>query len=379
MLRKAILFWAVLGLFLSTASAQQQGVNVTVNPATTEQGKNSAGKALKIILRKAEINTGKLIFGIDHRVSIDPPPSEALMEEGYIGMPLPNYVNWYGYGFLYITVNGKDINLAPIKSFRASEQGQRGVLEMSWESGDTTVNVKFLALPDDDKLFAEISATSKRQTPALQIVLRCYPSAFYEDPARERAVFTPTAVIEKGNPADNISPGANWYLLYGDKLLSGINGKPGGCGLLFLPEEIKSAEVSVTDGPISTFLIPTGTRVHLVFWDFPKGMTNDKARDYLKTIAQPTREQLGKMDFASRYLSDSTWKKEKEEILSLLKGLPGDSQEPREAQALVTEIETLQQTNKGGKSDLEDKLTDFMQKREKMKWELKFLQLKREQ
>ena len=301
---------AVVAILLaSPLDAQNQAptakaVTVRDSGAKTSTGSWKEGhKDHKFQEQTIVLDSGKVCYTLKYRSCVDPShPGVCANEEGYIGMPTPSSANWYHSGFFFITLNGKDVGLVPLTDMRITEAGARGGCHMVWDTPDATVRVQFLVAAGSDRLLSQLSWTAKpeHKVDSVSVRLTCYPSFFTSHHRRQgdRTVTTPR--IEKREPESlDLVPSEDTYLLYTDGVFDVAKKEGDGpCGLMFLPEEIASGKVSISNYPVQTTLqaVPSTQRLRFAFWDF-FGKTNADVKAYMKENGMKIQQELRQTEF----------------------------------------------------------------------------------
>lgn len=250
-------------------------------------------------------------------------PGEAFPLEGYIGMPQPVACNWYHSGFLRVLVNGQDIGRAALTSMTVTETGERGVLDLVWHPAIGPVRVRFLGLPEDDRLFCEVRTDAPEADCQLSLQLVCYPSYFtsYNHRVGDRRVLTPTTEVrEKEKP--ELAVATDDWAFYQDTVFDPARQEGDGpCALLV--ERIDGARIQLEPAsyPVLTRLnLPPGTRsVRLVFWDFA-GQSNAAALARFQGEVDATRQELTALDFTPTRLHQADLPALRREVAVLLDG-----------------------------------------------------------
>lgn len=250
--------------------------------------------------QSARFSSGTLPYSISYRVRIDKNRDSIVPSEGYIGMPQPTSCNWYGGGFLTVTLNGQDIGMTPVSSVLVAQTGSRAILDLVWHHTIATVRVRFVGLPGRDGLYCEISLDPKQEIKSLAVGLRCYPSFFTSWYKRDgaRRIQTPTATIRQGEQA-KLPARDHWWALYSDDVFDVAKGEgEGPCAMMYLPGQ--PSEVTYAPGSYAvdtTLVYPPSTRqLRLAFWDL-KGATNAEALARMQAGAETTRQELEQADF----------------------------------------------------------------------------------
>jgi len=251
--------------------------------------------------RDARFAGMKTRFGVRYKAGYrEDRPGEAFPLEGYIGMPQPKPCNWYHSGFMKVTVNGQDVGSTALASMTVAEAGERAIVDMVWHTPMGAVRVRFLGLPDDDRLFCEVRVDPTGETCQLQLDLRSYPSFFTSHHRRQgaRRIVTPTSEVKEGEKRELELATDDWAfhhdLVFDPALGEGV----GGCAVLV--GAAKGAKIRHEPGgyAVHTFLdFAPGTRgARLVFWDFA-GQENAVALEQMRARIPATRAQLAALDF----------------------------------------------------------------------------------
>lgn len=303
-------------------------------------------------------------------------------EEGYIGMPEPSAQNWYHGGFLFFSVNGRDLGSVPVSDVGVVEQGARGSVCMVWETPEAKVQARFLVLAGDDRLFVEIALKPKTEIKSLRVETVCYPSLFTSArkmPGR-RHVISPTKEAWQRQPF-RIDPAKDWWLLYADDVHDVAKGSGiGPCAMAFLPEQVSGGSISIGSYPVRTRLDvnPNVRRIRLVFWDL-RGMTNADAQAKMRKDAPAARSHLEEMDFTILAVATLDVAKRRSEIGKLIQSCGGERKFAPIFRPLLVRLEDVQarlrkQKRAGGPVDpaAERELTELLHKLAEAEWDLKF-------
>ena len=215
-------------------------------------------------------------------------------------MPQPCSCNWYHSGFLFISINGRDIGTTPLSSMIAAQRGDRAILDMVWHSDAADVRARFLGLPNHDALYCEIALEPRQPIKSVGLRLNCYPSYFTHARQRDgaRRIRTPATLVQQGQHV-TLPAGKNWWALYYDEIFDVAKGEgEGPCALMLLPEG--ATEISLHPGSYGVgteikALAGTG-RLRLALWDF-KGKTNAESLARMQSGAETVRRELASLDF----------------------------------------------------------------------------------
>ena len=299
------------GLLLGTlaAAAQPAVANpmlLVLDPLKEETGlKDQPG--VTALSQSAHFHHGPVPYAISYHVRTDPKkPGEALWTEGYLGMPGPVSCNWYGGGFLFLSVNGKDVGRTPRSSMGAAETAGRGILDLVWRLDVADVRIRLVGLPGQDFLICEIALEPKQALTSIQLEARCFPSFFTSWFKRTgaRRVQTPATLVKEGETR-HLPAAGNAWLLYYDEVFDVARGEgEGPCAMLLLPENVTDMVCAPGGYAVSTRLTvaPATRRLRLAFWDF-RGKTNAEALARLQRGAADVQRLLAGADFTPAALA----------------------------------------------------------------------------
>lgn len=298
----AILLAGLLGAPL-VAAAQQAGplAEVTLRPASERTLDHPDHPGHLFREQEARFNLGRAGYTIAYKACVDPAHEGKVAPlEGYIGMPAPASSNWYHSGFLFISLNGKDIGSTPLNAMLVAERGERAILDMVWQDEAANVRVRFLGLPDRDHLYCEVALEPRQDITSIMVELRCYPSFFTSWHKRDgaRRIQTPATLIEQGKPA-TVPAADNWSAVYYDEIFDVARGEgEGPCAMLLVPDEATEITFNPGSYAVNTRIgfAPEARRLRFAFWDF-KGLPNADALARLREAGPALRDELAEMDF----------------------------------------------------------------------------------
>ena len=302
-------------LALSAARAEENlievisagSAEVTVNDSGPEYSKSEMKnhEGHRWMTRTLSLNTGKAEYEIKYEGCVD-----EIHESGFdsatngIGMSKPSFANWYGGTFFSLVINHENIIAFNPADVKVVEQGKRGIIDFNYTK-PYRIKLRFMALPDDDKLYFKIDFNPEEEITSIAMTLTAYPVTFttaYKIPG-ERWIKTPRLDGKQGQTYE-LTPDEDWWVVYYDKLLDpaagGKNAGPG-CALLLLPEEINSGQVKVGDYGAETALdlCPVNSSIRLMLWDFAykKDMPNAEAIADMVRNGHKYRTELEDADF----------------------------------------------------------------------------------
>ena len=205
---------------------------------------------------------------------------------------------WYANGFIDIRVNGKSLARI-IGDIKVVEQGQRGVVDIVWEPKWSKIKARFVILPGDDKIYTEITISPEVDVESLDITLVCFPGHYgsRKPEGRDRWISTSKRSIQFADDTKSIllNPKEEPYIFYSDTQKNFL----GTCAVMYIPEEIKKAEVKGPWMPRTWLTIsPKVRKIHLILWNFPDVYKKpEEAYNYLKENGGELLEKLRKFKF----------------------------------------------------------------------------------
>lgn len=253
--------------------------------------------------RTMTLDNGTARYTFQYSACVDPSHGDQRFGyEGYFGMPGPSSCNWYHGGFLFVSLNGKDIGSFPLSNMQVVETGARGTFQMVFEHPDAVVRLRTMLLPGANHVLADLTWKARLQAEVKTITLRtvCYPSFFtaWHHRQGDRHCSTPRA--DKHEPEVlELDPEKDTYLYYYDTVFDVAKGEgEGPCAMMFTPECIKSGRVQIGNYGVTTELEakPEARRLRLAFWDF-NGKKNAEADTYFKAHGVEDQRQLAQVDF----------------------------------------------------------------------------------
>lgn len=379
--------WAGAVVLLTAAAAFGQEnlwpANLSLGPAVSRNlGANPRHPQHLAIRQEASLMLGDLTYEIRYCACVDPAHQGKVAPlEGYIGMPQPCSCNWYHSGFLFISVNGRDIGTTPLSSMIAAQRGDRAILDMVWHGEAADVRARFLGLPNHDAVYCEIALEPRQPIKSVGLRLNCYPSCFTHARQRDgaRRIRTPATLVQQGQnvavPADK-----NWWAFYYDEIFDVAKGEgEGPCGLMLLPEE--ATEISFRPGSYGVgneIKYPAATgRMRLALWDF-KGKTNAESLARMRSGAQTARQELASLDFTPTAVK-------KFDLATLRAEVERSVQSPTVRTSLGKKAAAIQawldryapSQSKTAVSDIaaQERLLQSLEKYEEFSWEIKLAEL----
>lgn len=317
--------WSIPALLALSLWGTAGNVDVFLQPWSTRSLANRAGHEGETLREQTARFAGMATtFAISYKAGYrEDRPGEAFPVEGYIGMPQPVACNWYHGGFLRVLVDGQDIGRAALTSMTVTETGKRGVLDLVWHPATGPVRVRFVGLPDDDRLFCEVRTDSPREDGQLSLQLVCYPSYFtsYNHRVGDRRVLTPTTEV-KEREKQELAVATDDWAFYQDTVFDPARQEGDGpCALLVERTDGARIRLEPASYPVFTRVdLPPGSRsVRLVLWDFA-GQSNATALTRFRGEVETTRQELAALDFTPARLRQVNLPALRREVAALLDG-----------------------------------------------------------
>jgi len=202
----------------------------------------------------------------------------------------PGTENWYGNGFLQITLDGTELATVDATLSILDRGPDVGRVRIAWPVTDRLVTADLELRDADDKLLAtlDLPAVERRR-----VRLMCYPSSFgggYRPgkDVRRRRTLTAAREIALGDEhavRTDLTADEPWALFVDDHFDRAQGRGSGPCAALSLPHETE--KVSVTTGNYACWFDvvpkPDVSQLHLVLWDLT-GMSNAAATEFMKGI-----------------------------------------------------------------------------------------------
>jgi|LSQX01.3.fsa_nt_gb hypothetical protein len=378
--RSAVHACIALTLIIAPCLAQTGGAVVGVAPQTervlTGQFAGKIGTETRAVF-----GFGPIAYTVaeKHRYLADD-PTVYEMGEGYIGMPAPSSANWYHTGFLFVRVNGHDVQI-PATSVMAVESGHRAILDMVWHDPDALVRTRFFGLPGENWLGCEVKVEPINEITSLTIALRCYPSFFTSAYNRDgaRRIQTPSLLVEEGAAAEGALAENPWAFYY-DEVFDVARGEGDGpCAMLALP--VDGATIRYEPGSYAvntTLYFPPDTRtIGFAFWDY-KGLTNADALADLQGQADTVLATLETADLTPKAVAEfdiAAVRASLEEALASAETREALGERIGEVEAWLAANEQMEQPGAvvgvAGQEELLGSLDDY----NSFQWEVKLIKL----
>ncbi len=364
-------------LVVLTVLGARAGAQVQVSEEHTSKATDSSPAGYEWTQHRFTLNNGLLRYIIGYQAHwATEGLAVQLSPEGYLGMPGPASANWYGGGFMNILLNGKSLGNERPAGLRLVERGERGMVEVLWDTADAQLRVRFMLEPGSDYLGCELAVQPKTDLKRLELALNCFPSYFTSWNKRDgwRQIVGPTTTVEQGTEATP-NPAQDYWLLYQDTVFDTATEKDsaGPCALLIVPEHVASLKVRPTSYPVSTHLVaaPGVLRWRMAFWDFHR-KTNAEALQRLQAGAPDVLVRLREADFADRRVAAFDLARERAELDAMI----ARSTEPEKwRQSLVPVFEKIAVAlgaNRGGDLAAEHAASVALEEYAEGLWDLKF-------
>jgi hypothetical protein len=295
-------------------------------------------------------------YALRYVIARDPKnPQAAIPGEGYIGMPQPADCNWYGGGFFDLRLNGQSMGTTLIHSLSGRSSGDRGTADFVFDTSQAVVRVRFVAQAGGDCLYAQVLLEPKVEIKSVQVVVRCYPSAFVSD--ADRHVLTSARDFGQGDRAD-LDVAAEWWTLYYDRVFDAGYIGPAGhrgagpCAMLWVPGQTDKAGFTVGGYGIETVLDlkPLLRDFRFVFFDYA-GKKNEAAKADLPARAPALVRNLATFAFTDPSLAQWPLPQKQAEVRKALAFIPADKeaaeQYDRWGRELATQLKLMQSGSNG--------------------------------
>ena len=195
-----------------------------------------------------------------------------------VGIEAPTRCNWYQSGMVRLTLDGEPF-VATEEELLAHE-GDKGRVTMAWRGERGRLRYDFVLLPDDDRLYMQVTLEPAVPPKSIEIGLTNYVSGFNRrNPDHE--LHTPLRAIGEGGTAA-LDPAAEFGVFYSDRALDPADERgEGPSALLVSPVGLQSLTVRTGGYGVGTVLrfSPDTTQIRFAFWEFA-GWTNRDALDY---------------------------------------------------------------------------------------------------
>ncbi|MCK5802415.1 MAG: hypothetical protein KAI66_06265 [Lentisphaeria bacterium] len=337
---------AAFGILASVcAQSPSPGVFITDRGAHTSIAKPGAPTNIVGLPRTTHdihMNTGVKKYGLRYVVAHDPKqPGVAIPGEGYIGMSAPTSCNWYAGGFFDLRINGQSIGTTTIHSFVGRSVGNRGQVDLVFDTPQSLVRIRFVTLVGGDALHCQLLLEPKTEIKSLRLLLRCYPSAFVSK--ADRHVLTATRDLKQGERADLDLAEESW-LLYYDRIFDAGHASPSGtgrgpCSVLWTGTQADKVGFTIGNYGFDTVmdLKPSLREFRFVFFDY-KGTKNEAAEADLRARADALLAKLPTFSFAVDGIASWPLARKRQEIARVLAAMPDERKVAAQYQAWAEEL-----------------------------------------
>lgn len=332
--------------------------------------------------RSVTMDSGAAQYRFQYSACVDPSHGDARpSSEGALGMPGPSAANWYHGGFLFLTINGKEVTGFRLTDLGVIETGVRGAFQMVWDHPDATVGLRLLMPAGANHVLAHLAWKPKAGAEIKSVSLRldCYPSFFtaWHHRQGDRHVASPRIDRREGQPFE-LAPAEDTYLYYYDTVFDTAREEcEGPCALLFDPRSVEAGRVQIGGYAVQSIftLKPAAGEARLAFYDF-HGQTNADAAAYLKAHGADDRRQLETLDFRPPAVQALDAGKLKAELEGLLAAAGDDAKpfRPR-VSALLEKVAALKPRADAGDWQAEAELATALAESNDLVWKLRIAAL----
>lgn len=242
-----------------------------------------------VTVEKAQIRSrkGELTDWVGVRMDSGRKVFEVRFDGHSVGLG-PGSENWYGNGFLKITLGPTDV-LASEGGLAVVASGpDKGVVRITWPANPDPVSAEFELRDGDNKLLVTLSLGAASSA---AVKLTCYPSSFaggYRPgkALRQRHAMTATRDIvlgEEHGVRTVLTEREPWVLFMDDHFDVAAGRGTGPCAALYFPHEVAQATALTQSYACYLNLRPkpgTGT-LHVVLWEFDD-LANAEAARFMK-------------------------------------------------------------------------------------------------
>lgn len=375
----AVMLWCAIAV--AARGSEGDRVDVGISPVERRVYDDAARQGNVSEARVATFHNAPTSYGIRYTVQHDR-QGKIVPGEGYLGMPLPSTCNWYHGGFLFLSLNGKDIGTRTAASgMYVAESGRRGLADLVWRDPAAVVRARFVGLPGRDWLGCQIVLEPTGKIESLGLRLLCFPSYFTSHHHRvgARRIRTGTDLVLEGKSA-RPSPADHWWAVYHDEVFDVAKGEgEGPCGMLVDPAVVDSIEYRPGGYAVDTRIAvrPDTRELRLAFWDF-HGRPNAEVLAEFPAAADAARRELAALDFTPASLRNLDLNKLRGEVARAM-GMPGVRKQLGRTAAeidtwLAAEADAAPAGQPGG-IVAEQKRLEYVGRYEAFRWQLRLAEL----
>jgi len=307
MIRRIVKLLMVVLWFFSLPQASYAQVTIA-DTGVVEKEIYNEKKDFNYIQKRRTIsvkNIGPVDYGFTY-IYVDDP----IFKENYPNLPFPSIGDssvgsfglgltgggWYGGGFLGVRVNKKSLINIIAKEIKIVKQGEKGIMDFVWEPECAEIKARFIFLPEDDKVYAEISFAPREEIDALSLNLVSLPGHYGRAKPTARWISTDVRSVSQTDSIISLkSKEEPWILCF-----DANDNRRGSCAVMYIPEEVM--EVQLRIGKLITrthiTLSPKTKKIHLIFWSFPDSYKKPvDAYNYLKENGNKLLEKLREFNF----------------------------------------------------------------------------------
>jgi len=200
MIRKQTLFFAVGFMLMAVAAFGA----VTILDTNAKEAQVKGHNYNRVNRTVTFNNNGPVTYNLYYTYINDPEytkenPNAVLPRIGDVtagttglGLNFP----WYQNGFMGVEINGKILTYTLAKEFKVVEQGKRGVYDIAWSPEWGDIRARFVSMPNDDKLYLEISIDPKVQVSSVKLRFACIPGV--AEPKKDQWISTAERSVQHG-------------------------------------------------------------------------------------------------------------------------------------------------------------------------------------
>ncbi|MCE5240061.1 hypothetical protein LLH23_16490 [bacterium] len=115
---------------------------------------------------------------------------------GTVGLSLPTQCNWYQAGMMHLLLDGKRFELLPANGETVQTvSGRKGMVRLGWENEQAKLQMTFVLVAGEDRLFAEMLLEPKTPLHELAVDFQNYVSGFNREP--KHVLWTPVRTLDQ--------------------------------------------------------------------------------------------------------------------------------------------------------------------------------------
>ena len=115
---------------------------------------------------------------------------------GTVGLSLPTQCNWYQAGMMHLLLDGKRFELLPANHETVQTvSGRKGMVRLAWENGQAKLQMTFVLVAGEDRLFVEMLVEPKAPPHEVAVDFTNYASGFNREP--KHVLWTPVRTLDQ--------------------------------------------------------------------------------------------------------------------------------------------------------------------------------------